>query len=126
MIRVIAGSIIFEMAALAINGSPGKLLTSLAKVAGVAINHGMQPHEREASLRVLPQNVLSVAPVNGRMALGARDTELISVNIGMTIGAGGADAGKGQIFVAVFTGGVGMRAGQGKSGLIMIEFRWFF
>jgi hypothetical protein len=121
MIRINALGIAFQMAPLAHHRRPGKFVSTLVDMAGVAIDYRVNPHKRKTLLSMLAQNIFMILPIGGRMTALTIETELPAMDIGMAIGAGDAGMGKPQILMATTAFDQSMASHERKTGFIMVE-----
>ena len=110
---------IIDMATLANQRSADKLLTALRDMTGVAIDDNMHPHKRKSPLGVGLQNILSILPVDRRMAIPAFETELGTMNVRMAVGALYPDMRELELLMTVSAIGILMRSCKRKSGFGM-------
>jgi len=107
---------------IALRGETNELATGSAFVAGIAVDSGVGPSQREAVivlLDVFDSNLPSADGVTG-FAIGP---ELALVNVGVAVLAALSHIGEHHLDVALRAGHGGMHAAQRISRLIVIEFR---
>lgn len=109
------------MAGLTVGRCAGIFLALVSAVAGFTIGNGMDSNQRKSPLGMERENILTILPVAGNMAVLAGQPQLSLMMVGVTVGATDADMTENRLFMAGDTGNRPMRSFKKEAGFGMVE-----